>query len=158
MSRQVCLKERCRRDAMARKSRGPEIIEAIRAYLIDAVKRPEPITDERLLRVADCGRTTFYKYVTKGSDIEGEIEAARREQKKYLEIGEGDEDELKRLRKRLREAEEGNRNLLARIARMTANLSLRYGIPVKVIQAAQSKPIPHPDRNFSHAGRGRRRK
>jgi hypothetical protein len=143
---------------MARKSRGPEIIEAIRTYLVDAVKLREPITDERLMQVADCGRTTFYNYVTKGSEIELEIMAARREQKKDLEIGEGDEDELKKLRKRLRDAEEGNRNLLALIARMTANLSLRYGIPIKVIQAAQSEPLPHPDRNFSHTRRGYRRK
>lgn len=143
---------------MARKSRGPDIVEAISAYLIEAVKRPEPITDERLMEVADCGRATFYKYVTKGSAIEFEIEAARREQKKYLETGEGGEDELKALRKRLRMAEEGNRNLLALKARMTANLTLRYGIPPKVVQAAQIEPLPHPDRSFSHAGKGRRRK
>lgn len=143
---------------MARKSRGPEIVEAIRTYLIDAVKRPEPITDERLIEVTDCGRTTFYKYVTKGSDIELEIEAARREQKKYLETVEGDEEELKDLRKRLSVAEEGNRNLLALIARMTDNLTLKYGIPPKVVQAAQREPLSHPDRSFSHAGKGRRRK
>ncbi len=143
---------------MPRKSRGPEIIAAIRTYLIDAVKRPEPITDERLMEVADCGRATFYKYVTKGSAIEFEIEAARREQKNYVVIDEGDENELKALRKRLRVAEEGDRNLLALIARMTANLTLRYGIPIKVIQNAQREPVPHPDRSFSHAGKGRRRK
>lgn len=143
---------------MAKKSRETEIVGAIRMYLVKAVKRPEPITDEQLMQVAECGRTTFYKYVTKGSEIEIEIEAARRAQKKYLEIDEGDEDELKNLRKRLREAEEGDRNLLALIARMTANLNLRYGIPIKVIQAAQTEPVPHPDRSFSHAGKGRRRK
>lgn len=143
---------------MARKSRGPEIIKAIRTYLVDAVKRPEPITDERLMQVANCGRATFYKYVTKGSAIELEIEAARREQKKYWEMGEGQEDELKALRKRLGVAEEGNRNLLALMVRMEANLTLRYRVPMKIIQAAQREPMPHPDRSFSHAGRGRRRK
>jgi len=141
---------------MARKSRGPEIIEAIRTYLIDAVKRPEPITDERLMQVAECGRTTFYNHVTKGSEIELEIEAARRKQKEPVEII--GEDELKDLRKRLRVAEEGNRNLLALIARITDNLTLRYGIPSKIVQAAQREPLPHPDRSFSHAGRGHRRK
>lgn len=143
---------------MARKSRGPEIVGAIRTYLVDAVKRPEPITDERLMQVAECGRTTFYNYVTKGSEIEIEIEEARRKQKEPDEIGEEDEEELKKLRKRLRVAEEGNRNLLAMMARMTDNLRLRYGISTKVIQAAQSEPLPHPDRSFSHAGKGRRRK
>lgn len=142
---------------MPRKSRGPEIIEAIRTYLVDAVKRPETITDERLMEVADCGRATFYKYVTKGSEIEREIEAARREQEENVVIADGDVDELKALRKRLRVAEEGNRNLLAMIARMTDYFTLRYGIPIKVIQAAQSEPLPHPNRNFSHAGKGRRR-
>lgn len=143
---------------MARKSRGPEIIEAIRTYLVDAVKRPEPITDRRLMEVAECGRATFYRYVTKGSDIEREIEAARREQEENVVIGVGDVDELKALRKRLSVAEEGDRNLLALIARMTANLTLRYGVPIKVIQDAQREPVPHPDRSFSHAGKGRRRK
>lgn len=143
---------------MPRKSRGPEIIKAIRTYLPDAVKRPEPITDERLMKVAECGRATFYRYVTKGSEIELEIETARREQKNNVVIDDGDEDEVKAIRKRLRVAEEGDRNLLALIARMTANLNLRYGIPIKVIEAAQREPVPHPDRSFSHAGRGRRRK
>jgi hypothetical protein len=157
MSRPVCLKEGHRRKEMARKSRGPEIIEAIRTYLIDAVKRPEPITDERLMEVAECGRTTFYKYMTKGSEIELEIEAARREQRKYLEMGEGKDDELKRVRKRLNVAEEGDRNLTAMIVRMTDNLT-RRGIPLKVILAAQREALSHPNRNFSHAGKGRRRK
>lgn len=143
---------------MARKSRGSEIVGAIRTYLVAAVKHPEPITDERLMQVAECGRTTFYNYVTKGSEIELEIEEARRKQKEPDEISEEDEEELKKLRKRLRVAEEGNRNLLAMIARMTDNLRLRYGISIKVIQAAQSEPLPHPDRSFSHAGKGRRRK
>jgi hypothetical protein len=143
---------------MPRKNRGPEIIEAIRTYLVDAVKRPKSITDERLMQVAKCGRTTFYKYVTKGSAIELEIEAARREQEENVVIGDGGVDELKALRKRLRVAEEGDRNLTAMIARMTANLTLRYGVPIEVIEAAQRDSLPHPDRKFSHAGRGRRRK
>jgi hypothetical protein len=144
---------------MPRKSRGPEIIGAISTYLIDAVKRPEPITDERLMEVAECGRTTFYNHVTKGSDIKLEIEAARRKQKEYAEIGEEGEDEkLKRLRKRLNVAEEGNRNLTAMVARMTENLTMRYGIPSKIVQAALREALPHPDRSFSHAGKGRRRK
>jgi hypothetical protein len=141
---------------MARKSRGPEIIEAIRTYLVDAAKRPEPITDERLMEVADCGRATFYKYVTKGSTIELEIEAARREQEENVVISDGGVDELKSLRKRLRVAEEGNRNLLAMMARMTDNLTLRYLIPSKTVQAALREALPHPDRSFSHAGKGRR--
>jgi hypothetical protein len=152
------MKEEFRRGTMARKSRGTEIIGAIRTYLVDAVKRPEPITDQRLMEVAECGRATFYRYVTKGSEIEREIEAARRKQKQDVDAGEEDGEELKKLRKRLREAEEGNRNLLALIVRMTANLNLKYRIPIKVIQAAQSEPLPHPDRSFSHAGKGRRRK
>lgn len=143
---------------MPRKSRGPEIIKAIRTYLPDAIKRPEPITDERLMQVAECGRTTFYNYVTEGSEIELEIEVARRKQEENLVIGDGEEDELKDLRKRLRIAEEGNRKLLALIARMTDNLTVRYGIPSKIVQAAQREPLPHPDRSFSHAGRGRRGK
>lgn len=143
---------------MPRKSRGPEIVEAIRTYLIDAVKRPEPITDERLMEVADCGRATFYKYVTKGSAIELEIEAARREQEENVVIVDGGVDEIKALRKRLSVAEEGNRNLLALIARMTDNLTLRYLIPRKIVQAAQRESLPHPNRTFSHAGKGRRRK
>jgi hypothetical protein len=142
---------------MPRKSRGPEIIEAIRTYLVGAVKRPEPITDERLMEVAECARATFYRYVTKDSDIEGEIETARREQEENVVVGDGDVEELKDLRKRLSVAEEGARNLTAMIVRMTDNLT-RRGIPLKVILAAQREALSHPNRNFSHAGKGHQSK
>jgi hypothetical protein len=88
------------------------------------------------------------------------IVKARGEQQKYVEFEEGREDESEddlSLRKRLEQAEAGNRELLALFARMTDNLS-RLGITAEIIQAAQRKAIQHPDRRFSHAGKGRRRK
>lgn len=145
---------------MSRKSREAEIIEAIRKYLAGAVKHPEPITDERLMKAASCARATYYKYVIKDSLIGCEIEVARRKQKKYAKSVEGSEDEIGNetgLRKRLIEAEEGNRRLLALIAKMIANLTTKYGVPANVVLAAQLDEIPHPDRRLSHAGRGRRR-
>ncbi|MCA1565743.1 MAG: hypothetical protein LC803_08925 [Acidobacteria bacterium] len=144
---------------MPRKSRRPEIIESIRAYLPSAEKRLESITDERLMDVAGCGRATFYKYVSEGSEIELEINASRERQKKYVKsVERGDitgGDDIA-MRKRLGQAEEGNRNLLAFIARMTDNLR-NYGVPSDVIQSAQQEAMTHPDRSYSHAGKGRRR-
>lgn len=145
---------------MARKSRESEIIGAIRKYLVDAVKRLEPITDERLMEAAKCGRTTFYKYVTKKSEIERDIQKARAEQQRYIEQEDKAEDEIRlepSVRERLERAEAGTRELLALFARMTANLT-RLGVPIEIIQIAQREAMPHPNRNFSHAGKGRRRK
>jgi hypothetical protein len=145
---------------MPRKSREGEIVKAIREYLVGAVNRFESITDERLMKVANCARATYYKYVIKDSEIDIEIAVARAKQRKYVEsVKRGDVpvgDDLD-LRKRLKEAEEGNRQLLAFIASMTANL-IMYNVPLKVIQRAQREAIPHPNRSYSHAGRGRRRK
>lgn len=145
---------------MPRKSRGPEIIEAIRTYLIDAVKRPEPITDERLMEVANCARATFYRYVSEGSEIEREIQAARAEQQRYIELEKKREGEIRlepNLCERVERAEAGTRELLSFVARMTENL-LRLGVRAEIIQTAQRDAMPHPKRNFSHAGKGRRRK
>jgi len=143
---------------MPRKSRQEEIIKAIREYLIDAVRSMDPITDDRLMRASKCGRATFYKYVTKGSAIESEIEVARTKQKKYAAMAkQGALPELEpALRRRCGEAEEGARELLAFIARVTANL-INYGVPAKLIQRAQHEAMPHPNRSFSHSGRGRNR-
>lgn len=143
-----------------RKSREEEIINAIRAHLVEAVKRLETITDERLMKAAKCARATYYKYVTEGSAIEFEIDVARTKQRLYAESvrratsSARDNQDLKR---RLQEAEEGGRALLALISRMTENL-LKRGIKARDIQAAQREAMPHPNRSFSHAGKGRRRK
>jgi hypothetical protein len=144
---------------MPRKSREEEITKAIREYLEGAVKSREPITDVKLMEASGCARATYYKYVTKGSAIYVEIENSRAEQKKYAtskkrseHYGGADSD----VRKRLEEAKEANRNLLALISQMTANL-IRYGVPSELIQRAQREAMPHPNRAHSHAGRGRRR-
>lgn len=145
---------------MPRKSREDEIIKAIREYLVGAVKGLESITDERLMKGAICARATYYKYVTKGSQIELEIEVARARQRKFVESVNGGSDPLENdldLRKRLEKVEKGNRELQAFISRMVANL-ITYGIPTKVIQRAQREAMLHPMRSYSHAGRGRRRK
>lgn len=145
---------------MPRKSREEEIIKAIRKYLREAMNGLESITDGRLMKVANCARATFYKYVAKGSDIEREIEVARNRQKKYAESLRRRKDPIGHdpgLGKRLEGAEAGNRELLAFISLMTANL-IKYGVPVEVIQASQQDAMPHPDRSYSHAGKGRRRK
>jgi hypothetical protein len=144
---------------MPRKRREEEIINAIRIYLEGAVSCLEPITDMRLMKAAGCARATYYKYVTKGSEIQLVIEAARIEQKKYAESvrlrGDTFGDQLT-LHERLGQAEEGDRELLAFITRMTANL-IRYGVPIKYIQAAQREAMPHPGRSSSHAGKGHRK-
>lgn len=144
---------------MARRSRKEEIIKAIREYLVGAVKSQDPITDKALMKVSSCARATFYKYVKKDSEIYLAIESARVEQEKYLEsVSRADnlaEDDVN-LRKRLEVAEEGGRELLAFIARMTANLST-YGVSLELIQRAQRDAMPHPNRSFPYIGRGRRR-
>jgi hypothetical protein len=145
---------------LARKNRENEIIEAIRKYLIGAVERPEHITDERLMEAAECARATFYKYVTGGSEIERDIHTARAKQQRYIELKKEREEEIETepsLRERLDRAEAGTRELLALFTRMTENL-LRLGVRVEIIQTAQREAMPHPKRNFSHAGKGRRRK
>lgn len=144
---------------MPRKSREEEILKAIREYLPSAVKSLAPITHARLMKAANCARATYYYYVTKGSAIKLEIEIARAEQKKYVESVKGDGNPAREadLRKRLEVSEKGNRELLAGMARMIANLTT-YGVPLELIMKAQREAIPHPDRSFSHAGRGRRRR
>ena len=145
---------------MPQKSREEEIIAAIREHLVNAVKGLDSITDERLMKAAKCARATFYKYVSKGSAIEEEIELARAEQKRYAESATGREGvpgHDPSMRKRLEEAEAGNRKLLAYVARMSANLAM-YGVPSEIIQAAQEAELPHPDRRFNRTGRGRRRR
>ena len=152
--------EKCWRTRLPRKSRRPEIIESIRAYLPGAEKRLESITDARLMDVAGCGRATFYKYVSEGSEIELEINASRERQKNYaksVKMGDITGGDDIAMRKRLECAEEGSRSLLAFIARMTDNLR-NYGVPLGVIQRAQQEAMTHPDRSYSHAGRGRRRR
>lgn len=143
---------------MPGKNREEEIIRAIREYLIDAVQSSKAITDRRLMKAANCAPATFYKYVSKGSIIEQEIEAARVKQQRYAEAGklrEGEDESNSNVRKRLFAAEEGDRKLLAFITRMTDNL-IRAGVPIGVIQQAQREAMSHPHRSFSHAGRGRR--
>jgi hypothetical protein len=143
-----------------RKNRESEILKSIRAYLPIAEKRLEPITDERLMEVAECGRTTFYNYVTEDSEIEREINASRKRQKKYVESverGDSPSGEEISIRMSLEQAIEGNRNLLAFIARFTDNLR-NFGVPSGEIQRAQQQAMTHPDRSHSHAGRGRRRR
>jgi hypothetical protein len=153
------MEKRLRR-SVPRKSREEEIIAAIRGHLSGAANGLESITDGRLMKAANCARATFYKYVFKGSTIEREIVIARIKQEIYAESVrrlKGTIGHEPGLRKRLEESESGNRELLAYISRMTANL-IKYGIPTNVIQAAQQEAMPHPDRSFSHAGKGRRRK
>jgi AcrR family transcriptional regulator len=140
-----------------RKKREEEIIQAIREYLIDAVQSSEAITDRRLMKAAKCAPATFYKYVSEGSLIEQEIEAARVKQQRYAEAGkrrEGEDESSSNSGKRLFAAEEGNRKLLAFITQMIDNL-VRAGVPIGVIQQAQREAMSHPHRSFSHAGRGR---
>lgn len=144
---------------MPRKKREEEIVKAVREYLTHAEKGLQQITDDRLIKASNCARATFYKYVTEGSMIEREIETARRRQEAYAKALESSGAEVREetTRKRLVEAEEGNRKLLALVATMTANL-IRQGIPARVIQAAQSDAITHPTRSYSHAGKGRRKR
>jgi type VI protein secretion system component VasF len=113
-----------------------------------------------LIKVANCARATFYRYVTEGSEIELEIQKARAEQRKYIESiteGDGDVEREASSRERRERAEAGARELLAFITRMTENLQ-RLGVEAKIIQAAQREAMPHPQRSFSHVGKGSRRK
>jgi hypothetical protein len=148
-------------EEVPQKSRKEEIITAISDFLIDAVKGREPITDERLMEAADCARATFYKYVTKGSEIENKIEKARAEQERYLQSltqrNEGIIGADSDCHKRLIEAETGARELLAFVPRFIANL-IRRNVKIQDIQAAQREAMPHPNRDVSHAGKGRRRR
>jgi hypothetical protein len=143
-----------------RKSREEEIITSVRKYLDVAVSSLEAITDERIMKAAKCSRATFYKYITKGSAIEHEIEVARGNQKRFAEAvkrGNNAGGQVADWRKRFEESERSKRELLGFNARVTANL-IKYGVPIEKIQAAQQDAMPHPNRSFSHAGRARRRR
>lgn len=146
---------------MPYQNRGQEIITAIRAHLKIARKSSSPITDESLMAVAECSRKTFYKYVRKCSEIEREIEDARKEQGKNPGESEDrrrDSDQIiKELREEHDQAKEGNRELLGKYARLIANLK-RKGVPDALLQWAQDTPLEKPDRTVSHAGHSRRKK
>lgn len=146
---------------MPYRNREQEIITAIRKHLKIARKGSEPITDESLMAAAACSRRTFYKYVTKGSEIESEIEAARREQEKNAggpRDGRRDSDQIIReLREERDQAREANRELLGNYARLVANLK-RRGVRDEWIQQAQDEAIEKPDRRVSHAGHSRRKR
>lgn len=142
-------------------NRGQEIIAAIRRYLKIARKGSKPITDKSLMAVAECSRKSFYKYVKKGSEIEREIEDARREQGENPgepEDGHRDSDQIiKELREERDQLLEGNRDLLGDYARLIANLKSK-GVSDALIQWAQNTPMEKPDRNVSHVGKSRRKK
>jgi hypothetical protein len=146
---------------MPYRNRGQEIVTAIRKHLKVARRGSEPITDESLMAAAACSRRTFYKYVTKGSEIEREIEAARREQEKNAG-GTGDERRdseqiIRELREERDQAREVNRGLLGNYARLIANLKSK-GVRDDLIQWAQDAAMEKPDRSVSHASRSRRKR
>lgn len=146
---------------MPYRNREQEIIKAIREHLRVARRGSKPITDESLMAAAECSRRTFYKYVTKGSEIESEIEAARREQEKNAGgPGDGGRDSdqiIRELREERDQAREANRELLGNYARLVANLK-RRGVRDEWIQQAQDEAMEKPDRRVSHAGHSRRKR
>jgi hypothetical protein len=147
---------------MPRKSRELEILASIREYLKHAVCGLAPITDDKLMEAANCARATFYRYVAKESQIEGEIETARRQQEKYAcgVLGEGQQKDTNHViteeRAKRENAEEGTRTLLGYHARLISNLMER-GVSMEVLDRAQRAALSMPDRSFSHAGHPRRR-
>ena len=148
---------------MPHPNRRLEILQAIRKHLKVARKGQQAITDESLMKVAKCSRTAFYRYVTKGSEIEQEIEYARTEQSKNPGVPvdgprrrDGNRDSSG-LRMELEQAKEGNRELLGKFAQLVDNLKLR-GVKDDVIQWAINTPMTKPVRSVSHAGHSRRKK
>jgi hypothetical protein len=109
--------------------------------------------------VSNCSRATFYKYVTKGSEIEREIEVARYSQRKYLEsLRDDNRDDpqiiISALRLDLDAQKEANRQLLANTANFISNL-IESGIPISIIQACQERAMSKPNRSIS-GGKKRR--
>ncbi len=148
---------------MPHPNRKLEILKAIRTHLRVARKGQKAITDVSLMKAAKCSRKTFYRYVTKGSEIEQEIEDARKEQSKNpgapvdgSRRRDGNRDSAG-LRIELEQAKEGNRELLGKFAQLVDNLK-RRGVKDDVIQWAINTPMLKPVRSVSHAGRSRRRK
>jgi hypothetical protein len=149
---------------MPQRNRGAEIVIGIREQLNHAAAGSESITDTMLMKGVGCSRRTYYKYVTKGSDIRREIVKAQKLQKK-IELEDeqipGRKDlaeENTRLRKKLRETREACRDVLKSFAQFTSNL-IDLGVSPKTLQIAMTRPMSKPDRSFSHAGqpRGRQR-
>jgi hypothetical protein len=147
---------------MPRKSRREEIEQVIREHLKDAVKGKLAITDESLMKVAQCSRRTFYKYVHPDSPINNEIEQARRLRKR-LALSEntagarGDhETTVKRLRDEVENAKNGARNLMASQAQFVSNL-IDLGVPISIIERAQREAMAKPDRSVTRAGYPRNR-
>jgi hypothetical protein len=148
---------------MPRKPRGEEIVEAVRQCLTVAVQEEEPITDGRLMKAAGCSRAPFYKYVTEGSEIRREINAAKALQKSKPrpEGGEPAEPDLVLINKALRRENEqlkvALRGLEAYIVRLISNLS-EWGVSPTILQEAQTEPMSKPDRRYPTRGRSRSRK
>jgi hypothetical protein len=146
---------------MPRRNREAEILGAIRAHLKTAVAGAEQITDRSLMAAAKCSRATFYKYVTAGSEIQREIDAASVKQRKNVARSGRRRSEPERiiaqLRVELAEAQAGNRHLLGRIAQIAANLKV-HGLSAVEVEKVLAAPMPQPDRSVSHAGRSRRGK
>lgn len=147
---------------MPQQYRGLKIISTIRDHLKVAIKSLNPITDESLILVACCSRATFYKYVTKDSEIEREIKTARIKQRKYAnsknQPPEKDQEQIiADLRAGWEQDKEGNRSLLAFHAQVISNL-LEKGVPPSVIQEAEGRAMTKPNRSVSHAGSGRGKK
>lgn len=147
---------------MPRKSRGVEIEGAIREYIRDAVYSDLPLTDEKLMEVAQCSRATFYKYVFDGSTIEREVEQARNRQKKNAGTNKGGsrlsdaEITIKQLREEAKNAKLGAKELAAVQVSFVANL-IELGVPPAIVDKAQRDAMSKPDRRVSRAGYPRNR-
>jgi hypothetical protein len=149
---------------MPQRNRGAEIILGIREQLNHAATGSGPITDTMLMKGVGCSRRTYYKYVSKGSDIRLEIVKAQKLQKE-IELEDeqipGRKDlakENKRLRAKLRRTQEACKDVLKIFAQFTSNL-IELGVSPRTLQIAMTRPMSKPDRSFSHAGqpRGRQR-
>ena len=147
---------------MPQRNRGAEIIIGIREQLNHAAASSESITDTMLMKGVGCSRRTYYKYVTKGSDIRQEIVKA---QKRQQEIESEDEHlpgrkdlakENKRLRAKLRQTQEACKDVLKTFAQFTSNL-IELGVSPRTLQIAMTRPMSKPDRSFSRAGQPRGR-
>lgn len=142
---------------MPRKSRCTEIEKAIREHLKEAVHSMTTITDESLMKIAECSRRTFYKYVTLGSQIQKEIEQARDSQKRHIQsessvaAHEDPEIIVTRLREEAENAKNGARELIAVQVRFVSNL-IDLGVPSSIIDRAQRDAMSKPDRSVTRAG------
>lgn len=139
---------------MPRQSQQEELTTALHVYLVTAEKHtPEeyPLDVRSVAKALGVSPTTVYKYRLQ----EHICAAAQRQQENAKQVSKrpdlhSPKERLQKLGEELKQAEERNKNLVARLALVEANVA-RLGIDPEELY----RPVLKPVRTVSHAGKPR---